>query len=119
MASEPDYSPFSSAEPSTGLAQQVPEALRHLKAAPQSGVPWHQALLEAIGLWTQPQEEFQGRTYQYLIQGEAFDWLVLAERALRRAGRHHSRRREGAIAFLGTAAGDCAAGGVPRPAGRQ
>lgn len=80
MASEPDYSPFSSAEPSTGLAQQVPEALRHLKAAPQSGVPWHQALLEAIGLWTQPQEEFQGRTYQYLIQGEAFDWLVLAER---------------------------------------
>ena len=25
-------------------------------------------------------EEYQGRTYQYLIQGEAFDWLVLAER---------------------------------------
>ena len=80
MESEPVYSPFSPAEPSTGLAQQVPEALRHLKAVAQSGAPWHRALLETIGLWTQPQEEFQGRTYQYLIQGEAFDWLVLAER---------------------------------------
>ena len=80
MENESDYSPFSSAEPSTGLAQKVPEALRHLEAVVQSGAPWHQALLEAVGLWTQPQEEFQGRTYQYLIQGEAFDWLVLAER---------------------------------------
>ena len=80
MESVPDTSPFSCPEPPTGLAQQVPEALLHLKAATQSGVPWHQALLEAIGLWTQPQEEFEGRTYQYLIQGEAFDWLVLAER---------------------------------------
>ena len=80
MESESDPSPFSSAEQSTGLAQQLPEALFHLKAAAQSGAPWHRALLEAVGLWTQPQEEFQGRTYQYLIQGEAFDWLVLAER---------------------------------------
>ena len=72
--------PFLSTEPWTGLAQQVPEALRHLKTAAQSGVAWHQALLEAVGLWTQPQEEYQDRHYQYLIQGEAFDWLLLAER---------------------------------------
>ena len=72
--------PFLSTEPWTGLAQQVPEALRHLKTAAQSGIAWHQALLEAVGLWTQPQEEYQGRHYQYLIQGEAFDWLLLAER---------------------------------------
>ena len=80
MESERDNSPFTSVEPSIDLAQQTPEPLRHLKAASKSGIPWHQALLESIGLWTQPQEEFQGRTYQYLIQGEAFDWLVLAER---------------------------------------
>ena len=80
MESKLDYSPFSEAESSAGLAPQVPEALRHLKAVAHSGAPWHRALLETVGLWTQPQEEFQGRTYHYLIQGEAFDWLVLAER---------------------------------------
>ncbi len=66
--------------PSSGLAEQESEALRHLKSAVRLGVPWHQALLEAVGLWTLPQEIYQDRTYQYLIEGEAFDWLVLAER---------------------------------------
>ena len=46
----------------------------------QAGAPWHRSLLEAIGLWTLPQEVFQDRNYRYLIQGEAFDWLLLAER---------------------------------------
>ncbi len=62
------------------LSQSVPEALRHLKAQIFAGVPWRRALLEAVGMWTLPQEEYQGRTYRYLIHGEAFDWLVLAER---------------------------------------
>ncbi|PKB81384.1 MAG: hypothetical protein BZY88_06790 [SAR202 cluster bacterium Io17-Chloro-G9] len=62
------------------LAEQVPESLRHLREALQSGAPWHQALLEAVGLWTLPQEDYQDRKYQYLIGGEAFDWLLLAER---------------------------------------
>ena len=75
-----DQNPFPGTEESPGLAQQTPEALLHLKNRVLSGTPWHQALLEAIGLWTQPQEDYQGRTYRYLIQGEAFDWLVLAER---------------------------------------
>jgi len=64
----------------TELAEQVPEAVAHLKSAVRAGTPWHQALMEAVGLWTQPQEVYRGRTYQYLIQGEAFDWLLLAER---------------------------------------
>ncbi len=80
MDPEINQNPFPGAEESPGLVQQTPEALLHLKKRVLSGTPWHQALLEAIGLWTQPQEEYQGRTYQYLIQGEAFDWLVLAER---------------------------------------
>ena len=33
-----------------------------------------------MGLWTLPQEQHQDRKYQYLIGGEAFDWLLLAER---------------------------------------
>jgi len=80
MDPEINQNPFPGAEESPDLAQQTPEALLHLKKRVLSGTPWHQALLEAIGLWTQPQEEYQGRTYQYLIHGEAFDWLVLAER---------------------------------------
>ena len=80
MEVESDQAPFSSTEPSTGLVQQASEALRHLKSAAQSGAAWHKSLLEAVGLWTQPHEEYQGRTYEYLIQGEAFDWLLLAER---------------------------------------
>lgn len=60
--------------------QPEPEALLHLRAAVRKGVPWYQALLQAVGLWTIPEEVYQDRDYQYLIQGEAFDWLVLAER---------------------------------------
>jgi len=64
----------------TALAEHLPEVVLRLKEAVRSGVPWHLALLQAIGSWTQPCEVYQGRTYQYLIQGEAFDWLLLAER---------------------------------------
>ena len=67
-------------EYSEDLAQQIPEAVVHLREALFAGVPWHQALLEAVGLWTRPQETYQGRKYQYLIHGEALDWLCLAER---------------------------------------
>jgi hypothetical protein len=73
--------PFdSSPGPATGLTEQVPEAVLHLRSSVRSGTPWPQAMLEAAALWTLPQEVYQGRSYQYLIQGEAFDWLVLAER---------------------------------------
>ena len=56
------------------------EAIRHLKQAVAGGKPWHIALLEAIGLWTCPEENHNGQFYCYLIDGEAFDWLLLAER---------------------------------------
>ena len=62
------------------LVKTEPEAVIHLRAAARAGVPWPQALLEAVALWTAPQEVHQGRTYRYLIQGEALDWLTLAER---------------------------------------
>ncbi len=54
--------------------------MRHLKEAVQAGKEWHLALLEAVGIWGLPDEEFQGRHYSYLVLGEAFDWLLLAER---------------------------------------
>jgi len=56
------------------------EAERHLEQAILSGKHWYIALLEAIGLWTEAEESYNGRHYRYLIDGEAFDWLLLAER---------------------------------------
>ena len=57
-----------------------PEAIRHLKLAITSGKHWYIALLEAIKLWDTTRETYNGLTYCYLIDGEAFDWLLLAER---------------------------------------
>jgi hypothetical protein len=62
------------------LAASDAEAIRHLKEAIGSGRHWYLALLEAIGRWGSAAEDHNGRTYQYLIAGEAFDWLLLAER---------------------------------------
>ena len=54
----------------------------HLRKSLTLGKHWTEALLQTIGLWTLPQEVFQGREYKYLIMGEALDWLVLAERLI-------------------------------------
>ena len=56
------------------------EAILHLKQAIACGRSWHIALLESIGLWSWPEESHNGQHYRYLIDGEAFDWLLLAER---------------------------------------
>ena len=56
------------------------EAVRHLKLAISNGKPWHIALLESIRLWSWAEESHNGQHYRYLIDGEAFDWLLLAER---------------------------------------
>lgn len=56
------------------------EAIRHLEQAITGGKHWYIALLEAIGLWKATEETHNERTYRYLIAGEAFDWLLLAER---------------------------------------
>jgi hypothetical protein len=74
----------------TGLEKQVSpsqltpageaEAIRYLKQAIASGKHWYIALLEAVGLWSAAEEVNNGRVYRYLINGEAFDWLLLAER---------------------------------------
>ncbi len=69
-------------EPSgeTAITQAVPEALMHFRTALAAGAPWQRALLEAMGRWTMPEEVLDGRRYRYLLMGEAFDWLLLAER---------------------------------------
>ena len=56
------------------------EAILHLREAVATGKNWYVALLEAIGLWGSAEELHDGRYYRYLIGGEAFDWLTLADR---------------------------------------
>jgi hypothetical protein len=56
------------------------EAIAYFKQSLASGRHWYLALLGAMGLWTSAEEVHQGRAYRYLIDGEAFDWLLLSER---------------------------------------
>ncbi len=62
------------------IVRSAPDALLHLRTSLAAGTPWQKALREAVGHWTTAQETFDGREYRYLILGEAFDWLLLAER---------------------------------------
>ena len=55
-------------------------AIKHLKDQVRVGKSWYAALLEAINLWRSPEEEYKGERYLYLVGGQAFDWLRLAER---------------------------------------
>jgi 8-oxo-dGTP pyrophosphatase MutT (NUDIX family) len=56
------------------------DALAHYLSELDGGTPWFDALTQAVALWEPPRENVDGRLYQYLIGGEAFDWLLLAER---------------------------------------
>ena len=60
-------------------------AIERFRGALAGGTPWPEALLTAIGEWTAPFESVDGVQVHYLIEGEAFDWLLLAERLLREA----------------------------------
>jgi hypothetical protein len=49
-------------------------------AVADGATSWIYAVLEAIRLWPLPEERVGDRDYRYLVAGEAFDWLLLAER---------------------------------------
>ncbi|MDP2673837.1 MAG: hypothetical protein Q8Q00_02905, partial [Dehalococcoidia bacterium] len=53
-----------------GLRESVRDGGRH----------WFVALLQAVCEWPLAEEEVDCRRYRYQIGGEAFDWLLLAER---------------------------------------
>jgi hypothetical protein len=63
-----------------GVSTQDTQAIQGLKNAIAEGRNWYVALLEAVRLWSSPEEDYNGRHYQYLVDNEAFDWLVLTER---------------------------------------
>ncbi len=60
--------------------RQVIDDLRHdIEAGEQH---WFLSLLTAVRNWPLPAEQVDGREYCYLVGGEAFDWLLLADRLL-------------------------------------
>ncbi len=58
------------------------ETLFRFRQAITGGQHWFEAMLDAVGQWRLPEERVGDRTYRYLTGGEAFDWLLLAERLL-------------------------------------
>ena len=56
------------------------EIIRKLRQDITAGKHWYLALLEAVKNWNLAEETANDRTWNYLISGEAFDWLLLAER---------------------------------------
>lgn len=61
------------------------DALEMFLSSVGNGEPWFEALMRAIAQWEAPREDVDGREYRYLVGGEAFDWLLLAERLLEAA----------------------------------
>ena len=51
-----------------------------LRAAIEGGEHWFTAIMAAVRNWPLPLESVGERSYCYLVGGEAFDWLLLAER---------------------------------------
>lgn len=56
--------------------------LRMRQAVMDGQQHWFEALVDAVGRWRVPVETVRGREFRYLVGGEAFDWLLLAERLL-------------------------------------
>jgi hypothetical protein len=54
--------------------------VRKLRQDISGGKNWYLALLDAVKAWDLPEETVNDRTWKYLVAGEAFDWLLLAER---------------------------------------
>lgn len=76
---EPEVMDSQAEEP---LLPAPEETILRMRQAVLDGQPWFEALLDAVGRWRIPEESIGNRHYRYLIGGEAFDWLLLAERLL-------------------------------------
>jgi hypothetical protein len=63
-----------------GVSTRDTQAIQKLNSAIAEGKNWYVAVLEEIRLWSSPEEDYNGRHYQYLVDNEAFDWLAVAER---------------------------------------
>jgi hypothetical protein len=69
------------AEATASLKTEARRIIAELKRSVAAGeTHWFFALMQAVREWPLAQEQVRNREYRYLIGGEAFDWLLLAER---------------------------------------
>ena len=69
------------AEATASLKTEARRIIADLKRNVAAGeTHWFFALMQAVREWPLAQEQVGEREYRYLISGEAFDWLLLAER---------------------------------------
>ena len=69
------------ADATASLKTDADKIVAELKRCVSAGeTHWFLALMRAIRDWPVPEESIGDRTYRYLVGGEAFDWLLLAER---------------------------------------
>lgn len=68
----------------------------------ERGDPWYPALLQVVARWVDPMEVVDGVVYRYLVGGEAFDWLRLAERLIAAAGDRIPAEEAERLLFLGS-----------------
>lgn len=77
--------------------------ITEIKLKIEGGENWFIALLAGIGRWEVPEEDFADEHYLYLIGGEAFDWLQLAERIMSEIGGLIPDAEKEALLFKGLA----------------
>lgn len=77
------------------------DALAHLLDALESGVDWPTAMLETMAIWRTGTETIGDRRNNYFIGGEAFDWLLMAERLCDAAGDLIPEDERDALLFTG------------------
>jgi hypothetical protein len=77
------------------------EVIAYLRQSLDEGENWYVALLRSIARWDLAQESVAGRYYRYLIGGEAFDWLLLAERLMEEVQNHIPEDEREALLFQG------------------
>jgi hypothetical protein len=78
---------------------QDPIAFLHQSLA--SGEHWYIALLKTMARWDQAEETVSDRRYRYLVGGEAFDWLLLAERLVEEIDQAVTAEEREALLFHG------------------
>jgi hypothetical protein len=75
--------PRTQAEPERDIDAEAEEIIARLRSDLATGdAHWFLPLLDAVRKWPLPGETVGPRHYRYLVGGEAFDWLLLAERLL-------------------------------------
>ena len=77
------------------------EAIHYFRETFAAGDHWYVALLKTMSRWTVAEEVIDDRRYRYLIGGEAFDWLLLAERLLEESGVECGEDERDALLFHG------------------